>query len=370
MSTIAARVRGELETKSPMAIGNEIYPLGQMIRGAFGYIFLEMGLENLSKSYEKNVHHVLYFRDNLMKHDCKKDKIGNLERGSLGSLIPVIDKTKELMYICDKCGYISRQMIKKDKMVLTNVRNGSDDGTKTFYLDIIPEDKGRIYGLDIILNLNPNANKDVKPEDYLGEFLSSLNYVSDVGLNIGKRSTKGFGKVELKKESIKIDTITMGNIVDRGDEIRKLVEKNNGNMTIKLLSDTIMKKDSENNGTVKIIGDDLCRDIKTSAKFFDRDWHEYRENWKNPKIVNTGVGTGLGTIVTTKNTFLDMKVAKDTIDEGIFVSVGNVISKGNSINFRFEEMPNTEFYNAMAMTEMLRGLGERTSFGKGQISVS
>ncbi len=77
---LAFKIQGELENQSDLHIAasstytyrgaqvksSDLYPLGQNLRGAFGYLFLEMK-SRIADTLE-NGHPLIYFRDALVKH--------------------------------------------------------------------------------------------------------------------------------------------------------------------------------------------------------------------------------------------------------------------------------------------------------------
>mgnify|MGYP003393527899 CR=1 FL=1 len=389
MSTIAIEIKGELENISPICIGNEFYPRGQDIRGAMGYVFLDMGLKNVSRTFEKDVPHFAYFKDAYVRHNCK-DK---------GRFLPVVQMATggigggkgrygrdgrnfpDTIYRCDKCLATLRYPTRKDKTIGIHINKTDDlriEKASSFVIDTIGE--GNRFDLDMILNVNPNINKTLNKnngkdgknreridvENCVAEFISGIKYVSEIGsFNLGKRSRKGLGLMKLK--NVEIKKITMDDISRRGDFIYEKIKKDDAKLTIHLLSDTIEK--------FPITGDDLLRNIKNSIKFFHPHWHEIRDEYRDPKVNLIGKNIEYDERKTTY--FLDCKV-ENRGEGGIEIEnqklnkIDFVISRGTQYSYQLYDVDkiSSEFWNGLAMAEMLRGIGDRSSFGKGQFVVS
>lgn len=367
---IAYRITGELENQEPLALGGEFYPLGQNIRGALGYAFLDMGLEEISKTYIQQVNPVLYFRDCLAL--CKCNGKGGERGGERGELIPLVigggggseggsegggsGMIREVVYKCNKCGVISRNPVSKDKIMGTHI---SEMGTANAFVNDIISNRERVkFKFEVIL-------KGYTGGDELSELMAAIKFIGDNGLYIGKRKNKGLGKMSLKH--VRLLEIGMREISQRGDEIESKLKKDKGILTIRLTSDTI------GNGNK---GDDLVRDIKNTAKFFDKDWHEYRDAWKDPIIKLIGKNTELSDRDRKIIHFLDCKVRRDSlggeIEDMKINKVDLVISRGTQLSYQLYDIDriDSSFYNALAMTEMCRGIGDRTSFGKGSFMIT
>lgn len=335
METIAFRIRGDLENQSSLGIVNE-YPMGQNLRGAFGYIFLDMGLNNISETYGSG-HPVLYFRDCLIRHSCRDN----------GLFVP-----SDSVYKCNKCGYMTGRPISKDKMVEVHLAEG---GVRSRTTDILKE-KNR-FSFDVIVNMKnkedgKNKDKEEKnySEKYLSEFLAAIRFVEKEGIYIGKRNAKGMGKMKLS--GIEIDKITMDNIMDRVEELGRMLSKDD-EMTIHLISDTVAKS--------PITGDDLIRYINNTMKFFGQ-WNtgenNREDNRSSTKIELIGKSSESREVG-----FLDCK------NEEVKYDKENAISRGSWFIYKITDL-DENFLIGLAMTEILRGIGNRTSFGKGQFILS
>lgn len=347
---IAFRITGEFENQESLGLGGEFYPLGQSIRGAFGYIFLDMNLE-IAKTYE-NGNPVLYFKDCLAL--CKDG----------GELQPLVRQDavggriiKEIIYKCNKCGTIIRNPVSKDEIMGTLL---SETGfTNTFVSDIITNKERTKFKFDVILK--ESSNESNESNENLAELMAAIKFVEDNGLYIGKRHNKGLGK--MKMSHVKLSEIGMREISQRADTIENKVIKDNGVLTIRLISDTI--------GKFPISGNDLLRDIKNTAKFFHPHWNEIRDEWKEPKI--NLIGRPIELNIKKSVTFLDNKISNDGSDISApkFNKVDTVIPRGTSFNYQIEgfDKIDSSFWNGLAMCEMLRGIGDRSSFGKGQFLV-
>ncbi len=345
MKPLAFRIQGELENQSPLHIStdrtfqfrgaqvkqSDMYPLGQNLRGALGYIFLEMK-SKIAGTYE-NGHPVIYFRDALIKHHD-------------GVFLPLVrlDKgIREVVYECTGCKFKERYPAFKEPM--SGISLGSEGTVKNMFLtDIV---SGRhMFRFEAVFNMKaktPDEEKQV--EEYLAEFIAALKFVEEHGLYIGKRNSKGLGKVLLKKLEIK--PVTLDDIKKRAEAISQIVKKD-GQITIHLLSDMLGRLPA---------GGDIARDAKNALKFFEPNFTQY----KDPRITPTGKPVEL----TAQVGFLDLKgeAAKPRFDKA------DVVSRGVRLSYKVEDAAQ-EFFTALAMAEQLRGLGDRTSFGKGEFIVT
>lgn len=346
MKPLAFRITGELENQSPLHIStdrtynfrgtqikqSDIYPLGQNLRGAFGYVFLAMN-GKIANTFE-NGHPVIYFRDALIKHHD-------------GVFLPSVrlDKgIREVIYECNGCRFKERYPAFKEPM--SGISLGSGGNVKNMFLTDIVSGRYR-YRFEAIFNMKAKTPDDEKQvEDFLAEFIAALKFIEEHGLYIGKRNSKGLGKVLLKRLDIK--PVTMEDIKKRAEAISQIVKKD-GQITIHMLSDTLAK--------FPLSGEDVARDAKNAAKFFDPSYTQY----KDPRITHAGKPVEL----TSQIAFLDMKTkaGKPKVD------TANVVSRGTKLSYRIENTA-PEFFDALAMAEQLRGLGDRTSFGKGEFIVS
>lgn len=348
MKPLAFKFQGELENQSDMhiATGNsytekrtqvkasDLYPLGQNLRGALGYLFLEMK-SKIADTLD-NGHPVIYFRDALIKHHD-------------GIFIPVIkmDKSiRQVAYECSECLHADKYPCMREPQI--GISLGNEGKVKNMYMTDIISSKNR-FRFEAIFNMNAkNAVEEKQKEEYLADFISALKYVENNGLNIGKRNSKGLGKIELKK--LNILPITMDDIKMRAKIIFQIMQDEDGKMNVHLLSDTI--------GGFPLSGEDIARDAKNAAKFFDSDFIQY----KDPKIMP--VEKPIELLVNLS--FLDLKVKTG---KPRFEVPKTVISRGTKFSYKITEST-PEFFNALAMAELLRGLGDRTSFGKGEFMVS
>lgn len=348
---IALRIRGELENQSALMLNDSPYPMGQVLRGAFGYVFLDMGLD-IAKSYW-NTHPIMYFRDCFVKHSDK----------CAGNVIPIGNN----IYMCDKCNFPLSVPTNKDSVIGTHL---GEHKVNSFYNTAITEQK--TFKFEIILNMKKiPGDKEGDEEQRLSDFLAALRFAEDNGINIGKRHDKGMGLLKIIKLEKK--EINKKDIDIRSNYLASQIKDNNGKMTIHFLSDIV----SEN----VILGEDLLRDFMNAAKYFGiAKWAEDDElggiRYEQPKI----------TIMKGKNdprvvvNFLDLKIDPVT-KEGIPQNTKlNVISKGLKLDSIINNGENLDdlygndrykrWFDTLATAEMLRGIGHRTSFGKGQFRVT
>ncbi len=351
MKPLAFKIQGELENQSDLHIAaavnntytyrgaqvksSDLYPLGQNLRGAFGYLFLDMK-SRIADTLE-NGHPVIYFRDALIKHH---------DNGIFLPLIKIDKGIKQVVYECSECLHLNKSPAFKQP--ITGISLGSEGKVKNMYLTDVVSGKSR-FRFEAIFNMkakNPNEEKLI--EEQLAEFIASLRYAEDNGLYIGKRNSKGFGKVLLKK--LNILPVTIEDVKKRARILSQIARDEDGKITIHFLSDTICGFPPS--------GEDIVRDAKNAAKFFDPDFTQY----KDPKI--TLIGKPIELLVNLS--FLDLKIK---IGKPRFDAPKNIISRGARFGYQIKDAV-PEFFNALAMAEMLRGIGDRTSFGKGEFVVS
>ncbi len=348
MKPLAFKIEGELENQSELHIStsntymhrgaqvkeSDLYPLGQNLRGAFGYLFLEMK-SRIASTFEDG-HPIIYFRDALIKHND-------------GVFLPIIkmDKSiKQIVYECNGCRYIDKYPSFRQPLIGTSL--GREGTVKNMYLTDIITNKNR-FRFEAIFNMKAKSSDEKKLiEEYLAEFIAALKYVESDGLLIGKRNSKGLGKVLLKK--LNIMPITMEDINKRAKILSQIVRDQDGRITIHLLSDTV--------GRFPLSGEDIARDAKNAAKFFDPDFIQY----KDPKI--THIGKQIEYLVNLSFLDLKMKTGKPRLD-----APKTVISRGIKFSYQIRDAV-PEFFNALTMAELLRGIGDRTSFGKGEFVVN
>jgi hypothetical protein len=338
MKPLAFKIQGELENQSELHIAtnntytergsqikeSDMYPLGQNLRGAFGYLFLEM--KSKIADTLKNGHPVIYFKDALIKHHD-------------GTFIPVV-------YECSECLHIDKYPAIRQPMA--GISLGSGGTVKNMYMTDVVSGKNR-FRFEAIFNMKAkNVEEETLNEEYLAEFICALKYVEDNGLYLGRRNSKGLGKVLLKK--LKILPITMDDIKKRAKIISQIVRDEDGKMWIHLFSDTI--------SSFPLSGEDIVRDAKNAAKFFDPDFAQY----KDPKIIHIEKPVELPVNLS----FLDLKIKTG---KPRFEAPKSVISRGTRFRYQVTDAV-PEFFNALAMAEILRGIGDRTSFGKGEFVVS
>jgi len=260
---IALRIRGEIENLSSILLNNELYPMGQVLRGAFGYIFLDMGLK-ISESYW-NGRPILYFRDSFVKCICN------------GNILPSGNK----IYVCDKCGRLVAEPTIKDNVIGTHI---GEHKVNSFYVEAITGKN--VFNFEVILNMkNIKGDNEGNVEQRLSDFLGAIKYVEDNGLNIGKRGDKGFGKLIFKK--LEKQEINKRDIDRRSDYLASRVREKEGKMTIHFLSDVVSEK--------AITSEDILRDCKNAAKFFGiAKWSEGGGGGKGGKGGEGGRGEGGG----------------------------------------------------------------------------
>ncbi len=348
MKPLAFKIQGELENQSALHIAttetytqrgaqvkeSDLYPLGQNLRGAFGYLFLDMK-SKIAETLE-NGHPIIYFRDALIKH----------HDGIFFPLVKIDKGIKQVLYECNECLHIDKYPAFREPV--TGISLGSEGTVKNMYLTDIVSGKNR-FRFEAVFNMKAKtADEEKLIEEHLAEFISALRYVEDNGLYIGRRNSKGLGKVLLKK--LNILPVTMEDVKRRAKILSQIVKDEDGKMTIHFLSDAVCSFPPS--------GEDIARDAKNAAKFFDPDFAQY----KDPKIIP--VGKPIEFLVNLSFLDLKMKMGKPRFD-----APKTVISRGAKFGYQITgAVP--EFFNALAMAEMLRGIGDRTSFGKGEFAIS
>jgi hypothetical protein len=348
MKPLAFKIQGELENQSALHIAtsntytqrgaqvkeSDLYPLGQNLRGAFGYLFLDMK-SKIAETLE-NGHPVIYFRDALIKH----------HDGVFFPIIKIDKGIKQAVYECSECLHVDKYPAMRQPVV--GISLGGEGTVKNMYLTDMLSSKNK-FRFEAIFNMKAKTEDEEKQiEEYLAEFISTLKYVEDYGLFIGKRNSKGLGKVQLSK--LNIVPVTMDDIKKRAKTLSQIVRDEDGKITIHLLSDMI--------GKFPPSGEDIAREAKNASKFFDPGFIQY----KDPKIMH--IGKPIELLINLSFLDLKLKTGKPRFD-----AQKSVISRGTKFSYQMvDALP--EFFNALAMAEMLRGLGDRTSFGKGEFAVS
>lgn len=155
---MAKEIKGVMQNKTGFCIKNQsgfdIYPSGRQLRGALGYIALNLEFNIADKFTDLNWDGVI-FRD--MLPICKCGKIYNMDIN--GNFL-----------LCSTC------KTTYDSSVLKEAR------TVDFEQKEIPE--GNMYRLSLVV-LN---------EQYLREIEALLDYVYINGLGLGNKISKGYGK--------------------------------------------------------------------------------------------------------------------------------------------------------------------------------
>lgn len=353
MVALAVKISGELENQSIIGL-YDLYPQGQTMRGAFGYLFLEMGLK-IADTYTSG-HPVLYFKDCFVRHHVDG-----------GSLIP----TSSVTYRCDKCNQLVPFPVHKDSVIGIHIgewqSEKGNDKVNSFYNEAIVN--RNTFNFEVVLNMKPLAeDKEGEngngPEKRLADLFAAVKEVESNGINIGKRNDKGFGKMKLKNVVVK--EISKRDIEIRSDEIAIATKNNGGKMTLHLVSDCVAKG--------SIYGPDILRETKNAAKYFTK-W-DMGSVYVEPEINVIRNENYTHKIVE----FLDHKINPITRD-GMVTKQNKVdaIARGAKFYCLIDGGKNLEniygndkykkFFDSLAIGEMLRGIGERTPFGKGSFKI-
>ncbi|PKP54310.1 MAG: hypothetical protein CVT90_01925 [Candidatus Altiarchaeales archaeon HGW-Altiarchaeales-3] len=316
------------------------YPLGQMLRGAFGYLFMDMNLK-IADTYEADNHSVIYFRD-AIPHHFKDD----------GIIVPFIADKRFINYKCEKCGEVLKYASYKTVINKTRINRNIGGVSQMFREEgIVRKNKFRFKN---VLNLKETLNKN--PE-YLVDYMSAIEYVKEFGINLGRGHLKGMGKMVF--DDIKYHTITLKDIKKRSEELA-----NKKVLTLRLMSDTIVNHNGTSVGKVdeKI----LIGSVKTAMKFFHPEWGITGEN---KLIRNEDSGfinlVNYDTILNRKMSFMDCKITKRQRR----ISTEDIIPRGSMFKYEISENMPDGFYEGLAILEMCYGIGKRIEFGKGEILI-
>lgn len=347
MKPLALKVNATIENRAPLHIassrmynyrGTRVkvsdYPLGQNFRGAFGYIFLDMK-SDIAETYENN-HPRIYFRDALVLHT---------DGGVFEPNIIVENNRPQIIFRCRKCNFKNKNPLFREPKI--GIHLGESKTARNMFLtDIISRQTS--FNFEAILSLKSKTNEEQqKIENYSSEFIASLRFVEQNGLYIGKRNSKGMGKIIFKNLSFR--KITLEGVKKRAEQIEEIFQNNRNKFSLHLMSDTITN--------FPLTGEDIIRNVKTTYKFLNPDYKPY----KNPIIILKKQSVEYKVSVS----FMDLK---QTNGVPRFDSPKGVISRGTVFTYSITGA-SKDFYIALAMAEMLRGIGKRTSFGKGEFKI-
>ena len=279
-------------------------------------------------------HTRVYFKDCLIKH-------------SDGSFIPVVrlDKgIREVVFECDTCLEINRYPVDRDT-VIGNSLSGDGVVKAMFVTDMVTSRDQ--FQWKMVYNMKTiKGEPEGVAEQGLSELMAAVRVAEEVGIHIGRRGSRGFGKVSLRWS---VKPITLADIENRAKQLAQIIGDEDGKFNVHLISDTL--------SPFPLSGDVIVRDAKNAAKFFLPDYVAY----KDPKIQGTGKPIQLVRSVT----FLDLK----TTSEKPGFRKEAAISRGTKFTYILTGGSH-EFFMGLAAAEMLRGLGDRTSFGKGEFRVN
>jgi len=288
------------------------YPMGQHLRGYFGYVLNDMG-SPLGSTW--NGSSPVYFKDALVKHDCG------------GILLPVVVNKRFQNYRCSSCGRTLRYATRVETVINAKINRTTG--------------KASIRRTNCITSKHDFRFKAVLAlktgKDYVEDFIAMVKFAEEEGLWLGKRRHKGMGRFTL--DNVKFEYVTLNHVKKRA---KKLAE--NDELTFHFVSD-LVSDDFD--------GDILVKGAKISARFFHPDYESYQDPfckiiWKERLPSRTVC-------------FLDYKEKPSFGKE-------SVIPAGSMIRVSFKNA-NDQFYEGLAIAEMLRGVGKRTRFGKGEFRI-
>jgi len=295
------------------------YPQGQHIRGSIGYELLHVNAE-LSKSFLDENASLIYFKDAIPLHEDN------------GLLLPFVAEGKYQNFKCNVCNQVLRYPTKKGTIVQTRLDRKTGRAL-SFRLEAIT--RGYRYRFKAALNMR-------RGEDYAEEFVAIMKLIEENGLKLGRRNGKGKGHFKIAKLDFKM--IKTGDIKKRAKELEK-----KDRLTLHFVSDFVGE----------LTGETIVKGIKNAGRHFHPDYESYedpfvrvvRREALNPRKVlslHRKVTDGMG-----KNVIL-----KDM-----------AIPAGAKVQIEFAEKPPEMFYECLAIAEMVRGIGSKTSFGKGEFVV-
>ena len=290
------------------------YPMGQHFRGFFGYVLDDMG-SKLKESWEYHTKGLVYFKDGLVRHSCG------------GWLYPVIVDKRFQNYECNQCGQKLRFATRVGLVMGTRIDRVT--GRAHLY---------RMYGITGRHEFRFKAVLNLKQgKDFEKDFVAMIKYAEEEGIRLGRRSRKGKGMFVL--DDVKFYHVSLSDVKRRAKEIAKKEE-----ITIHFVSDLI---------SPELTGEVIVKGAKDTAKFFHPEYKGYDDPfckvlWKEhlpPKTIY----------------FLDCKERPLNMPE-------KVIPAGAKMRIKFANACDL-FYEGLAMAEMLRGIGKRTTFGKGEFRI-
>ena len=290
---------------------------------------------SIAETYD-NGHPRIYFRDGLVVH---KDG---------GLFEPHVHMEKDrarISYECTKCRYKTGNPMYREPM--TNISLGIQNKVKHMYkTDIIS--RPTEFRFEAFFNLKTSVKETPQQiEKHLSEFIAGLKFAEDNGVYIGKRHTKDLGKISFK--NLSFTKITLEDVKKRAAHLERKVQKNRGKFTVWLKSDTISE--------FPLQGKDIARAAKNASKFFNPEYRPYDD--PTIKLMNTPRE------FTISISLLDFKLSRGSPR---FFHHKNVIPRGSKFTYHISNA-SQEFYIALTLSEMMRGVGDRTSFGKGEFSI-
>jgi len=296
------------------------YPQGQQIHGFFGYEVL-YGNANVASSWKRNAITLCYFRDALVKHECG------------GYFYPVVVNKRFQNYKCSNCGQIVRSPTRRGLVLFTRV-NRYTGKAHAWRTECIV--RGHRFRFKAIYNMKRGV-------DYVDEFVAMIKMAEEEGVRLGARVGKGKGLFEL--ENVRFSKITTGDIKKRANDLKK-----KSGLTFHFISDVVGEA---------ITPELILRSVKNAGKFFYPEYESYdnpfvRVAWKEqlpPRQLKR----------------LHRKVGEEWVGKGVVVKK-MVVPAGAKIRLEIADAEDM-FYECLATAELLMGVGEETSVGKGEFVV-
>lgn len=296
------------------------YPQGQHIRGSVGYELLHVNA-GLSKSFLDENAALIYFKDAIPLH------------ADGGLLLPFVAE-KFQNFKCSTCGQVLKHPTRKGTIIQTRVDRKTGK-TSAFRLEAVT--RGYSYRFKAVLNMR-------RGEDYAEEFVAVMELIEENGLKLGRRSGKGKGHFRIDRLNYRM--IRLEDIRRRARELERELERKD-RLTLHFISDFIGE----------LTGETILTGVKNAGRHFHPEYESYRDPFVRVKKECLPPRTVLS---------LHRKVTPNGGKNRIMKDMA--IPAGAKVQVEFAEKPPEIFYECLAIAE-LRGIGAKTSFGKGEFVV-
>jgi len=327
---VALEVEGELRNVTEVHLGtgfkqkgvmqSHAYPQGQNIRGYFGYEFLNFNT-GIIKTYNGDAQAVLYFRDARALH------------ADGGELLPVIVQQRFLNYQCEKCNQVLRYPTFRSTFI--GIRIDRKTGKVTGFVKREGITKLANYRFRALLNWK-------RGKEYADEFIAACRKAEEEGIRLGSRKRTGKGLFIFDISDVR--KITLADIKRRAVELKAKPV-----LTLHFLSDVV---------TDAITGELILTGVKNAGKFFHPEWRSYEDPFVRIR--------GKEMLKPRKVIFLERKEEGRRGKNKPMTEYA--IPAGAKVTIEVSDAPMI-FYECLAIAERCRGIGKRTSFGKGEFRI-